>query len=61
MHGEVSLDTGYRYNPSGRDTQTIYNYAENNGLLGNGGFWKKTEEDIEKNIDESFGKRFSKK
>lgn len=61
MHGEVSLDTGYRYNPSGVDTQTIYNYAENNGLLGVGGFWKQTEEDIEKNINESFGKRFSKK
>lgn len=56
--GIVRLDTGYRYNPSGRDTQTIYGYAESGGLLGNGGFWAKTKEDVKKNIDESFGKRF---
>lgn len=43
---------------SGRDTQTIYGYAESGGLLGNGGFWAKTKEDVKKNIDESFGKRF---
>lgn len=61
LHGEICLDTEYRYNPSGRDTQTIYNYAESGGLLGNGGFWAKTEEDIEKNINECFGKHFSKK
>ena len=23
-HGEINLDTGFRYNPSCRDTQTIY-------------------------------------
>lgn len=32
-HGEISLDTGFRYNPSGRDTQTIYGYAEEMGQL----------------------------
>lgn len=58
--GTISLDTSYRYNPSGRDTQTIYGYAEDGGLLGNGGFWKKTKEDVEKNIKKSFGKRLSK-
>ena len=40
-HGEISLDTGFRYNPSGRDTMTIYDYAESGGLRGNGDFWKK--------------------
>ena len=55
---QLSLDTSYTYNPSGRDTDTIYNYAENNGLLGKGGFWEKTEEDIQHNLDESFGKSF---
>ena len=59
-HGEINLDTGFRYNPSGRDTNTIYNYAESGGLLGNGGFWGSTEQDVEKNLDEAFGKRFKK-
>lgn len=58
-HGEISLDTGFRYNPSGRDTQTIYGYAEEGGLLGTGGFWEQTEQDVEKNINEAFGKRFN--
>lgn len=56
--GQISINTGTQYDPSGRDTETIYNYAENDGLLGNGGFWQKTEKDIEKNIEKSFGKRF---
>lgn len=59
MHGELSLNTGYAYSPAGRDTNTIYNYAEGGGLLGNGGFWNKTKSDVEKNIQESFGKRFN--
>lgn len=58
MHGELSLNTGYGYSPAGRDTNTIYNYAESGSLLGNGEFWVKTEADVQKNIDESFGKRF---
>ena len=56
--GQLSLDTGYVYNPSGRDTETIYGYGENNGLLGEGGFWEKSLEDIEENKNEAFGKRF---
>lgn len=32
--GGISLDTGYRYDPSGRDTQTIYGYAKDGGLIG---------------------------
>lgn len=61
MYGELRLDTSYRYNPSGRDTNTIYGWAENGGLLGNGGFWEKTKDDIQKNIDDIFGKEFSRK
>lgn len=34
--GGISLDTGYIYDPSGRDTQTIFGYAEDGGLIGNG-------------------------
>lgn len=58
IHGELRLDTSYKYHPGGRDTETIYGYAENGGLLGNGGFWAKTKDDIQRNIDESFGKEF---
>ena len=56
--GQISINTGTQYNPAGRDTETIYGYGENGGLLGNGGFWQRTEEDIEKNIKISFGKNF---
>ena len=56
--GRISINTGTQYDPAGRDTETIYGYAEADGLIGNGGFWKKTKEDIEKNIEDSFGKRF---
>lgn len=54
--GGISLDTGYRYDPSGRDTQTIYGYAEDGGLIGNGEFWAKTKVDFERNIKSAFGK-----
>lgn len=56
---ELGLDTDFRYNPSGRDTATIYTLAEENGLRGKGAFWRKTKEDVKKNIKESFGKRFN--
>lgn len=60
VEGEIRLDTTYHYNPSGVNTKSIYNYAENGELLGNGGFWKNTKEDVKKNIDECFGKEFSR-
>lgn len=60
LHGEIRLDTSNPYNPSGRDTMTIYNYAESGGLLGNGGFWERTEEDIQKNLESTFNKYFNK-
>lgn len=58
MSGELSLNTGHAYSPAGVDTNTIYNYAESGGLIGNGGFWAKSKADVQKNINESFGKRF---
>ena len=58
VNGKLSLDTSYKYNPSGRDTETIYGWAESGGLLGNGGFWEKTMEQIQKNVQGAFGKRF---
>lgn len=59
--GKLNLDTSYVYRPSGRDTNTIYGYAEDNELLGNGGFWRETLYEIEENMNEAFGKRFHKK
>lgn len=58
VSGEIRLDTSYRYYPAGRDTEIIYGYAEDGGLLGNGGFWARIVEDVEKNKDKAFGKRF---
>ena len=58
VSGEIRLNTSKQYNSAGRDTQTIYGYAENGGLLGNGGFWDRTKEDVQKNIQEVFSKRF---
>ena len=35
-----------------------FNVAESGGLINPGGFWAKTEEDIQKNIDAVFGAHF---
>lgn len=56
--GEIQLDTGHTYVPAGRDTVTIYNYAEDGGLLGQGGFWSRTMAAVPGYIQASFGKRF---
>lgn len=56
--GEVWLDTGFRYNPSGRDTETIYGYAENGGLIGKGGFWERTEGNADILVNNAFERHF---
>jgi hypothetical protein len=57
--GKIEIDTNSpHYDPAGRSVQEIYGYAEADNLVGTGNFWKKTKEDIEKNIEDSFGKRF---
>lgn len=56
--GQISINTGTQYEPAGRDTETIYIYGNEGGLLGNPGFWDRTEDDIQKNIEKSFGKHF---
>lgn len=56
--GQISINTGTQYDPAGRDTETIYGYAEDGGLLGQGGFWADTEENIQKNLDEATAKNF---
>lgn len=57
---QISINTGTQYDPAGRDTATIYGYAEDNGLLGYGGFWRETLIETEDNVKEAFGKRFDK-
>lgn len=62
MSAQLSLDTSYTYVPSGRDTATIYGYAENGGLLGNGMFWFNTIYDIPRFINEEMNRAgFQKK
>ena len=56
--GAVWLNTGFSYYPSGRSTQTIFNYAESGGLLGNGGFWAKTVGNADNNINTAFSNHF---
>lgn len=57
---QISINTCTQYDPAGKDTATIYGYAEDGGLLGNGGFWRRTEEKVEKNIQDAFGRHFNK-
>lgn len=59
--GQVSMDTSKRYNPSGRDTETIYTFAENGRLEGKGGFWQRTVDEIDKIVKDVFRGKFSEK
>lgn len=56
--GQISVNTGTQYDPAGRDTETIYGYAENDGLIGQGGFWADTEDKIQENLNETIAKHF---
>lgn len=55
---QISINTSTQYYPAGRDTATIYGYAEDNRLLGYGGFWRETLYETQNNIEKAFGKRF---
>lgn len=55
---QISINTSTQYYPAGRDTATIYGYAEDDGLRGKGGFWRETLVEIDENIKRSFGSRF---
>lgn len=56
--GQISINTSTQYYPAGRDTEWIYNLAENDGLLGNGRFWNRTENEIQEILDCEMNKRF---
>lgn len=59
--GEIEIDTNSpSYDPAGRSVEEIYNYAETDTLIGAGNFWRRTEEKVEKNIQDAFGRHFNK-
>ena len=60
VEGQISLNTSKEYHPSGRDTETIYSFAENGLLIGNGGFWERTVSDMDEIVHQVFSKTFSK-
>ena len=60
FHAE--MDDGISYNTgtfSGTEVLYATEYGEY-GVIGNPGYWQKTEDNIQKNIDESFGSHFNK-
>ena len=54
---QISINTGTQYDPAGRDTETIYGYAEADGLIGKGGFWERSKEEIPEILEEEIEKR----
>ena len=58
----ISLDQSYQYNTGTWSAAQVMDAAEKGYLVGTGGFWEKTEEDIEDIIDNAFTKAgFTKK
>lgn len=60
LEATIYLDSQYEYNTGSYTAAKVMSEAEvgGSGILGKGGFWKKTEEDIQENLDSAFGKRF---
>lgn len=58
---QVSINTGTQYDPAGRDTETIYGYAEDDGLIGKGHFWERSKEEVPKILKEEIEKRLKVK
>ena len=54
---QISINTGTQYDPAGRDTETIYCYAEADGLIGRGGFWERTTAEVPSILEEEIEKR----
>lgn len=53
----IRLDTDYKYNPAGRDTATIYGWAESGSLVGNGGFWARSVDYAKETLKDELRKR----
>ena len=54
---QISINTGTQYDPAGRDTETIYGYAEDDSLIGRGGFWKRSTAEVPGILEEEIEKR----
>lgn len=54
---QVSINTGTQYDPAGRDTETIYGYAEADSLIGKGHFWERTTAEVPGILEEEIEKR----
>lgn len=58
----IYLNQSYKYDTGSWSTAQVMDAAENDYLVGTGGFWEKTKEDIEDIIDDAFTKAgFTKK
>ena len=60
LHAEVYLDPMYDYDTGTYTAAKVMAEAEvgGSGILLKSGFWERTKEDAQRNIDESFGKEF---
>lgn len=54
---QISINTGTQYDPAGRDTEIIYGYAEDDGLIGRGGFWERSIAEVPGILKEEIEKR----
>jgi len=52
--GQISINTSTQYDPAGIDTERIYELADDDKLVGAGGFWRATEHDVERNLRSAF-------
>ena len=59
LSAQIYLDMGFNYNTGTWSTPKVFSTAEAGGLINPGGFWEKTEQDIQRNLDSAFGKRFN--
>lgn len=61
LYSDVYLDDNYEYHTGTYSARKVFEEAEigGSGIVGTPGTWARTEEDIQKNINDSFGKRFS--
>lgn len=61
VDSDIYLNDGYDYNTGTFSTPEVFKAAESGsyGIVGTPGTWARIEEDIQQNIDNSFGKRFN--
>ena len=61
LFSDVYLDDEYKYNTGTYSARKVFEEAEigGSGIVGTPGTWERTEEDIQRNIDDCFEKRFN--